>query len=73
MGFNKRYIDKETIIRLYKNQGLLKLVSFIENTDCLIIEDDFAEEVSDIILNDYIDMNQKISELINDDKGGDYF
>lgn len=73
MGFNKRYIDKETIIRLYKNQGLSKLIYFIENTDCLIIEDDFAEEISDIILNDYIDMKQKISELINDDKGGDYF
>lgn len=66
MGFNKRFIDTETILRLYKQQGLSKLRSFIENTDCLIMEDDLAEQVSDIILNDDLDINQKISELLDE-------
>jgi hypothetical protein len=66
MGFNKRFIDTETILRLYKQQGLSKLRSFIENTDCLIMEDDLAEKVSDIILNDDLDINQKISELLDE-------
>jgi len=50
MGFNKRYLNKEKIINVY-NQGLPNLIRFIENTDCLIFEDEFSEEISDIVLN----------------------
>ena len=50
MGFNKRFLSREKIMTVY-SQGLPKLVQFIENTDCLIFEDDFSEEISDIILN----------------------
>jgi len=65
MGFNKRYLSKEKILTVYQNQGLKKLISFIENTDCLIIEDDFSEDVSDIVLNyDYMIIDEKITELI---------
>jgi hypothetical protein len=65
MGFNKRYLSKEKILTVYQSQGLKKLISFIENTDCLIIEDDFSEDVSDIILNyDYMIIDEKITELI---------
>jgi hypothetical protein len=65
MGFNKRYLSKEKILTVYQNQGLKKLISFIENTDCLIIEDDFSEDVSDIVLNyEYLIIEEKISELI---------
>lgn len=50
------------------SQGLPTLVKFIENTDCLIFEDDFSEEISDIILNyDYPIMGEKINELIQDE------
>mgnify|MGYP000564972822 CR=1 FL=1 len=65
MGFNKRYLSKEKILTVYQSQGLKKLISFIENTDCLIIEDDFSEDVSDIVLNyDYMIIDEKITELI---------
>ena len=65
MGFNKRYLSKEKILTVYQNQGLKKLISFIENTDCLIIEDEFSEDVSDIVLNyDYMIIDEKITELI---------
>ena len=45
MGFNKRFLSREKIMTVY-TQGLPKLVQFIENTDCLIFEDDFSEEIS---------------------------
>jgi hypothetical protein len=65
MGFNKRYLSKEKILTVYQSQGLKTLISFIENTDCLIIEDDFSEDVSDIVLNyEYLIIEEKISELI---------
>jgi hypothetical protein len=67
MGFNKRFLSREKIMTVY-SQGLPKLVQFIENTDCLIFEDDFSEEISDIILNyDYPIMGEKINELIQDE------
>ena len=65
MGFNTRYLSKEKILTVYQSQGLKKLISFIENTDCLIIEDEFSEDVSDIVLNyEYLIIEEKISELI---------
>lgn len=65
MGFNKRYLSKEKILTVYQSQGLKKLISFIENTDCLIIEDDFSEDVSNIVLNyDYMIIDERITELI---------
>jgi hypothetical protein len=69
MGFNKRYLSKEKILSVYQTQGLPKLILFIENTDCLIFEDDFSEEISDIVLNyDFPILQEKISELIDESK-----
>jgi len=68
MGFNKRYLNKERIINVY-NQGLPNLINFITNTDCLIFEDDFSEEISDIVLNyDFPILEEKINELIDESK-----
>ena len=68
MGFNKRYLNKEKIISVY-NQGLPSLINFIENTDCLIFEDDFSEEISDMVLNyDFPILQEKINELIDESK-----
>lgn len=66
MGFHKRYLNKEKILNVYK-QGLPNLISFIVDTECLIFEDDFSEEVSDIILNDdYLLIHEKMSELVSE-------
>ena len=61
---SKRQLNKENIIKIY-NQGLPKLIHLIENQEILVFEDDFSEEVSDIILNyDYMIIDKKLSELI---------
>jgi hypothetical protein len=64
MGFNKRYINKEGIIMKYK-EGLESLVRYISMSDCLIIEDEFSEQVVDIVMNDdgYI-AGEKIEKMI---------
>jgi hypothetical protein len=64
MGFNKRYINKENIIMKYK-EGLESLVRYISMSDCLIIEDEFSEQVVDIVMNDdgYI-AGEKIEKMI---------
>ena len=68
MGFNKRYLNKESIINVY-NQGLPNLIRFIENTDCLIFEDEISEEISDMVLNyDFPILQEKINELIDESK-----
>jgi len=67
MGFSKRYLNKERILKVY-GKGLPSLISYIENTECLIFEDDFSEEVSDIILNDdYMVIDKKLSFLIKNE------
>ena len=64
MSFNKRYINKKNILVRYE-QGLNDLISYIQNPDCLIIEDNFSEEVVDIILNDDIyESREKLEKLI---------
>ena len=64
MGFNKRYINKECVIMKYK-EGLESLVRYISMSDCLIIEDEFSEQVVDIVMNDdgYI-AGEKIEKMI---------
>jgi hypothetical protein len=64
MGFKKRYLNREKILNVY-NQGLPKLISLIENNECLIFEDDFSEEVSDIILNYDYSIQEKLAVLID--------
>lgn len=49
MGFNKRYINKESLME-YKKQGLQSLINFIKKPDSLIIEDEFSQKVCNIVL-----------------------
>jgi hypothetical protein len=64
MEFNKNYINKESIITKYK-EGLESLVRYISMSDCLIIEDDFSENVIDIVLNDDGQLaSEKIEKMI---------
>jgi hypothetical protein len=64
MGFNKRYINREGIIMKYK-EGLQSLVRYISMPDCLIIEDEFSEQVVDIVMNDDGQIaNEKINKMI---------
>lgn len=68
MGDNKRSLSKENILNVYQ-KGLPSLIQFIENIDYLIFEDQFSEEVSDIVLNyDFPILQEKINELIYESK-----
>jgi len=68
MGSNNSYLSKEKILNVYQ-KGLPSLIQFIENTDCLIFEDEFSEEVSDMVLNyDFPILQEKINELIDESK-----
>jgi hypothetical protein len=68
MGSNNSYLSKEKILNVYQ-KGLPSLIQFIENTDCLIFEDEFSEEVSDMVLNyDFPILLEKINELIDESK-----
>lgn len=68
MGDNKRTLSKENILNVYQ-KGLPNLIQFIENTDYLIFEDEFSEEVSDIVLNyDFPILQEKINELLYESK-----
>ena len=64
MGFNKRYINKEGIIMKYK-EGLESLVRYISMPDCLVIEDEFSEQIVVIVMNDDGQIaNEKIEKMI---------
>ena len=68
MGSNKRYLSKEKILNVYQ-KGLPSLIQFIENTDCLVFEDDFSDEMSVIVLNyDFPILQEKINELLDESK-----
>tara|TARA_R100001015_G_C4616782_1_gene172990 strand:- start:301 stop:525 length:225 start_codon:yes stop_codon:yes gene_type:complete len=42
MGFNKRYITKESIISLYTNKGIEGIKEHLRNADALIYSDLFS-------------------------------
>lgn len=68
MGLKKRHIDRDIVKKLYMNQGIAKLIMYIESSELLTIGDEFAETVSNIVLNDdYLYINEKISELVENE------
>jgi len=48
MGFNKRFITKESILSTYRNSGLEGIKSMLRCTDAIILGDDFSSEVIDM-------------------------
>lgn len=64
MEFGKSYINKKNIFSKYM-EGMATLIDYIQNNECIIIEDKFSEEVVDIVLNDdgYI-AREKIEKML---------
>lgn len=64
MEFGKSYINKKNIFSKYM-EGMATLIDYIQNNECIIIEDKFSEEVVDIVLNDdgYI-AREKIGKML---------
>jgi len=64
MEVGKSYINKKNIFSKYM-EGMSTLIEFIQNNECIVIEDKFSEEVVDIVLNDdgYI-AREKIEQML---------
>lgn len=62
-GFHTRYLNREKILKVYE-KGLPGLISLIQDTECLVFEDEFSEKISNIVLNDDYLINDKMMELI---------
>ena len=64
MEFGKSYINKKNIFSKYM-EGMTTLIDYIQNNECIIIEDKFSEQVVDIVLNDdgYI-AREKIEKML---------
>ena len=64
MEVGKSYINKKNIFSKYM-EGIATLIDYIQNNECIIIEDKFSEEVVDIVLNDdgYI-AREKIEQML---------
>ena len=60
----KSYINKKNIFSKYM-EGMATLIDYIQNNECIVIEDKFSEEVVDIVLNDdgYI-AREKIEQML---------
>jgi hypothetical protein len=64
MEVGKSYINKKNIFSKYM-EGMATLIDYIQNNECIVIEDRFSEEVVDIVLNDdgYI-AREKIEQML---------
>jgi hypothetical protein len=64
MEVGKSYINKKNIFSKYM-EGMATLIDYIQNNECIVIEDKFSEEVVDIVLNDdgYI-AREKIEQML---------
>lgn len=49
MGFNKRYLNQEKLMELLNLEGIDYLIDFIKKPDILIIEDQFSENICNLI------------------------
>ena len=49
MSFNKRYINEHIIKTVLREDGLEGLIQFIKHPDNVTVEDEYSENVCDII------------------------
>mgnify|MGYP006241106653 FL=1 len=70
MGFHKRYIDNEQVIRLYRDGGIKNVEDwYTRGADALITETGLASDVADMLHKD-MDETKKwnlISEMISNE------
>lgn len=64
MGFNKRYIDIESL-KVASERGLEYLISYVRKPDGLIIQDSAAKEVCVILKSNLseIEMKDKLKDV----------
>ena len=64
MGFHKRYIDNEQVVRLYEGGGIVRIRDwYTRGVDALITETGLASQVGSILSDDdWIVMGTQIQE-----------
>jgi len=69
MGFHKRYIDDDQVIRLYRTDGNQAVIDwFTKGVDAVIVNGDLSEHILDILNINLLTAEErwnKISELIS--------
>ncbi len=71
MSFHKRWLNKDNIIRVYEDRGLLGLEKYIGGADALISQDDLSSDIVDVLLSEKLNLPEKwnkITELILKEK-----
>ncbi len=71
MSFHKRWLNKDNIIQVYEDRGLLGLEKYIGGADALITSDTLSSSVVDVLLNEKLNLPKKwdnIAQLILKEK-----
>ncbi len=71
MSFHKRWLNKDNIIQVYEDRGLLGLEKYIGGADALITSDTLSSSVVDVLLNEKLNLPEKwdnIAQLILKEK-----
>ena len=71
MSFHKRWLNKDNIIRVYEDRGLLGLEKYIGGADALISQDDLSSDIVDVLLSEKLNLPEKwdkIAQLILKEK-----
>lgn len=71
MSFHKRWLNKDNIIQVYEDRGLLGLEKYIGGADALITTDTLSSNIVDVLLNEKLNLPEKwdnITQLIIKEK-----
>jgi hypothetical protein len=50
MGFNKRYVDEESLRKVYKEGGYQELEKYLRKPDAVLMRDKFSQMIFDLII-----------------------
>jgi len=59
MGFDKRYLDTDSVLRVYNRDGIEGVLEYYSNPDALIFMDDFSSILNDCLYNGFLDLAEK--------------
>jgi hypothetical protein len=70
MGFNKRWLEKGSLVAIYRNEGIKGIENWLNGADALITTDEFSEGIMNIYDSEgtnedrFNEISMKISEAL---------
>lgn len=64
MSFHKKRLDKENIIRIYDNEGLLGLEKYIGDTNTIITSNVFSYNIVNTLIDEKLNLPQKWNKIL---------